>query len=475
LDGIIASSLKRLADMQNRDGAWGWWSHDESDPYMTAYVVHGLSEALSSAGAADPTAVERNILTRASEYLRTRLAAGEPADANVQAWMLFALARADPLNLLSVELRSVLNGLFERRTGLTDYARALLAIMLHQMGDAERAGIVIAQLDAAAQADPQKNLAHWGPADPTHRWYDNPLESTAMSLRALLLVAPQSSHIPSAVNWIVQARHGVAWSSTKESAFAIEALADYLSRSGALNAAASVTVRSDSGTEQAFSFAPENMLWNDATVQLKPRELTAGPHTITFETAGDGHVYFTVRAEFVGTQDSMAPTGDELTITRRYARLVARQVQKSRTVWDEKLRRQIEEAYTEIEDERVPLSDGAALRLGERIEVQLEIAAADECEYLMLVDPKPGGCEATDLISVQRSFAGLCAHVQPRDQNLVFFIPHLPQGESKLAYTLRCETPGTFTALPAQIEAMYAPGLRASSGGDRLIIAPAVP
>jgi hypothetical protein len=118
----------------------------------------------------------------------------------------------------------------------------------------------------------------------------------------------------------------------------------------------------------------------------------------------------------------------------------------------------------------VPIEEGESLRLGDRLEVRLEITAANEIDCLMLNDPKPAGCEATDLVSARRSFSELCAHVEPHDRELVFFISHLSPGTSTLTYTLRCETAGTFTALPAQIEAMYAPELRGSSAGDRVTI-----
>ncbi len=31
--------------MQHGDGGWGWWKTDDSDDYMTAYVVQGLALA----------------------------------------------------------------------------------------------------------------------------------------------------------------------------------------------------------------------------------------------------------------------------------------------------------------------------------------------------------------------------------------------------------------------------------------------
>ncbi|MBV9155034.1 MAG: hypothetical protein JO097_02150, partial [Acidobacteriaceae bacterium] len=45
LDEKIQAGLDRLYRFEHDDGGWGWWQTDESHPFMTAYVVAGLSEA----------------------------------------------------------------------------------------------------------------------------------------------------------------------------------------------------------------------------------------------------------------------------------------------------------------------------------------------------------------------------------------------------------------------------------------------
>ncbi|QTA37542.1 alpha-2-macroglobulin [Thermosipho ferrireducens] len=42
LDDIILKGLQRLLKFQHYDGGWGWWPNDESDVFMTAYVLEGL-------------------------------------------------------------------------------------------------------------------------------------------------------------------------------------------------------------------------------------------------------------------------------------------------------------------------------------------------------------------------------------------------------------------------------------------------
>ncbi|HJZ13242.1 MAG TPA: MG2 domain-containing protein, partial [Acidobacteriota bacterium] len=61
----INAGLQRLYHFQHEDGGWGWWEHDESHPYMTAYVVYGLSLA-KQAG----YAVDENRMTQGASALK---------------------------------------------------------------------------------------------------------------------------------------------------------------------------------------------------------------------------------------------------------------------------------------------------------------------------------------------------------------------------------------------------------------------
>ena len=41
----VERGRNRLYAFQHEDGGWGWWKDDESDPFMTAYVIDGLTLA----------------------------------------------------------------------------------------------------------------------------------------------------------------------------------------------------------------------------------------------------------------------------------------------------------------------------------------------------------------------------------------------------------------------------------------------
>ena len=62
----------------------------------------------------------------------------------------------------------------------------------------------------------------------------------------------------------------------------------------------------------------------------------------------------------------------------------------------------------------------------------------------------------------------LGAYVEFRDKRVVFFVHRLMQGKHSVSYRLRAEVPGEFSALPARIEAMYAPELKGNSDEDKV-------
>jgi len=101
---------------------------------------------------------------------------------------------------------------------------------------------------------------------------------------------------------------------------------------------------------------------------------------------------------------------------------------------------------------------------------RLQIDARNNFEYLMFTDPKPAGCEPVALRSGSSYAGGFSSNVELRDEEVVFFVTYLRQGKHELSYQLRCETPGTFSALPTQAGAMYAPFIRSSSASEKIVI-----
>jgi uncharacterized protein YfaS (alpha-2-macroglobulin family) len=117
-----------------------------------------------------------------------------------------------------------------------------------------------------------------------------------------------------------------------------------------------------------------------------------------------------------------------------------------------------------------PLAEGAALAVGDELEVHLSVRARHPAEYVQLRDPRPSGCEPVTLISGYKWDLGLVRYEEIRDSGTNFFMERLPQGEYKLKHRLRCAMAGTFKAAPATLQSMYAPEFAAYSAGRVVII-----
>jgi hypothetical protein len=103
-----------------------------------------------------------------------------------------------------------------------------------------------------------------------------------------------------------------------------------------------------------------------------------------------------------------------------------------------------------------------ALQSGDLVEIELVIESKNDYEYLIFEDMKAAGFEP---VEVRSGYGGnaLGAYMELRDNRVVFFVRALARGRHSVAYRMRAEIPGKFSALPTRASAMYAPELKANS------------
>ena len=68
LDRYVNFGLQKLLRFQHSDGGWHWWEFDDSDPYISAYVVYGLKIADEAGYVA-----AHDAMVRGTSYLRGAL------------------------------------------------------------------------------------------------------------------------------------------------------------------------------------------------------------------------------------------------------------------------------------------------------------------------------------------------------------------------------------------------------------------
>jgi len=414
----VEQGRNRLYSFQHADGGWGWWQNDETDPFMTAYVVDGLTLA-KQAG----FEIDEERLARAREKLQSMLDAGVQ-NAETRAFMVYALAESG-----GVDSRHV-DKLFAERNNLQPYGRALLALTLSLQKN-QRAVEVANEIERSA--DVAKSSAHW-----------ESIEGTALSLKALARIKPESSLLPLAARWLVsERRNGYYWSSTKDTAFAIFGLIDYLKVSRELTPSYTLEVYLNG----------ENVLAQnvrDAQTFVINRKGGAVGETnhIRVVKRGKGSLYFAGNVEYYTQDEYVNAYGTtDLEVTREYRRLTVGQ-----------------DGY-KLKWTTSPLS--GEIRSGDLIVVQLRLRGK-KARYLMLEDPIPSGAEQLESVGnlnldyTDSGWSDWYSSREFRDRRTVFFFDQF-DGDVKVQYAMRVQVPGDFVVAPARAELMYEPSVYANT------------
>lgn len=440
LDDMTQQGLERLYNFQHGDGGWGWWQSDNTNLWMTAYVVSSLSLA-KSAG----LDVRAAVITRGREYLVKNLGAALDSP-ETHAYAVYALASTGGAP------KAALDTVYARRTQLTPRARAQLALSLLHVKDA-RARVAVENLDdvvKAAQARPDASVG-----DANDAWSTSAaIEATAFTLMAYARYDLKSPLIAPLTDFLVLRRNGGKWRTTRDTAFAIYALADLARRENA-GARAGTFVISVNGKEVQRVRYTKGGLDLTAPVTLSDTAFTPGKNVVTISHDGGAATgYFGAQLDVFNMNDFIRGVGGDVKVKRTYTMLG-----KPST------------------DAKVPVSAeyGMPVESGVRVRVDLEVTANKAVEFVMLEDLKPAGFEAVQLTSGPAVCNYQCAHAELRTDRVAMFLPSIPVGVTKLSYELRAEVPGRFAALPARFEAMYAPEIQATADEMRFEVRDAPP
>ena len=156
-------------------------------------------------------------------------------------------------------------------------------------------------------------------------------------------------------------------------------------------------------------------------------------------------------------EDSISATGLELKVERRFYKLIA---EKRSDLVSGSRGQAVTQEGQKYRRERVV--NFAELTSGDLLEVELLIDSKNDYDYIVLEDPKAAGFEAVDQTSGYNGNA-MGAYVEVRDNRVMLYVRSLARGKHSVAYRVRAEVPGQFSAMPTKAFGMYAPELKANS------------
>jgi alpha-2-macroglobulin len=473
LDTQVNLALQRITNEQHYDGGWGWWMTNESNPYITAYVIHGILEAYRAGYSVDLDVLENGV-----RYLQETINTADPDlthwEANRLAYELYVLAeylRLVPDAESRGELGRAIN-LYENRRQLDQTGKAMLVVALGLLEPEEDLRIKTLLSDLTGDAIYSATGTHWEEARIDYYNMNTDIRTTATVLWAMAHHRPESELLPSTVRWLMSVRKGGYWESTHTTAWSLIALTRYMQASGELEGDFSYTVSLNGQTLLEDAVTPETLDEGEQlTIELtqlmvdRANRLIIERHSPAEDERGEGQLYYTAHLRtFVPAQEVDA-------VDRGI--VVARQ-------------------YTLLDD---PEGVTTEAEVGDVIRVKLTVIAPTNLHYVLVEDPLPAGCEAVDVTLRTTSVVGMrptiervspeeemrrnrwygwgwwwFSHAEMRDEKVTLFSTYLPRGTYEYSYIIRASVPGAYNVIPATAAQMYFPEVFGRSAGTTFTV-----
>ncbi|MBE7182082.1 MAG: hypothetical protein INR71_12915 [Terriglobus roseus] len=438
LHAQVTAGLQKLSDTHHSDGGWGWWQEDDSQVFMTAYVVSGLQQAVNAGYSEAEPGIDAG-----AKYLSRQLEQHPRMLPDLRAFVVYALA------LHKQDVAKQLDTLYGRRSDLSAQALAYTGLAMRLAKDS-RSGEVANLLERKANV--QGELASWT-ADRNNLLDIDTNESaaaTAFALKFLLQEHPGSPLLPKAAQWLMLRRdEGSWWGSTQDTAFVLYGLIDYVAATQELNADMDVDV-SINGASVTHRHFDRNDALHGAQVEVDAdaAHLRPGANTVHLITRGSGRAYWSIRGDYYSNAKSAYQQGSmNLNIARDYFKLVPTQ-ENGHVVYA-------------LQPLTGPVEQGDVLA------VHLGVTGSPQ-KYLLIEDPIASGTEFVrnrDSYNIKGrpdTWTDWYTRQEFHDDRAAFFSTTFSQRQD-LFYLVQVTNAGSFEISPARVTPMYQPGVQATT------------
>jgi uncharacterized protein YfaS (alpha-2-macroglobulin family) len=426
----VRDGITRLRRLQNPNGGWGWFEHEQEEPWLTAYALLSLVEARSQGYRLPAGMLEQARDATARLFNR--------ADRDTQAFCALALAEVG-VNALH-RVRPV------RAAGHACAALAALRLRL-PVGRSDP------YINWLVAGESRQGSAWWGRRTVfDYAWSD--AMGTALGIQAVNARYPSHEALGRAIRYLMLGRSDGDWYNTRDTAFIVMGLCSYIERHPK-DAGRPTAVRCLLNGREIATLRP--MGGRSAVQELVARvpraAMRSGVNRIAIEPLGPGAPYYSIAVSRYSSQN----------IGQNYN--LPENTYISRT-------------YEVLEERTLPLRGAVryfvpirgSVPAGSIIRCRLKIHAQPGFSYAIITDPIPAGAEPSARGDVDAEWSEWYSATDVHDDRVVFFARRLPPGNHVIEYYLRAQTPGTFTALPARMEPMYEDRLAARTGTTVLTV-----
>jgi uncharacterized protein YfaS (alpha-2-macroglobulin family) len=437
---IAADGFARLRKMQHSDGGWGWWSYDDSDMFLTGWVLDGLLTA-KRCGVETPTWMN---VSGALDWSEKRLGVSLKTDElDSKLYLALALAEYQKLRpgkelLASLELKNCTAG-----------QRALASLLADAVHDSSFRDKVLDRLiqdiDEDALDFSNRHAGGFG-------WWSED-EQAALVLRAVSSLRPNDSTVPKLAIRLQGMKRWDGWLSTRATTMATLAMCDYIRRHPLSLQAGTVSVLLNDAPYRTLLVDPAKPNLPSLRFTIPISKLSAGKNRLTIQSRGvEPYLAADLRQYVIEPFLSAVSGAEALTVSRRYFKMEPTRLQ---------------DGSLKLLPSKKPITQFSP---GDIIRCQLIVHSDARVDFLQLEDPLPSNCEVTDredpMEGAEWSF--WYSDLTIRDDRVAMFARYMPRGDNVFNYTMRAEGYGAAAVLPTHVSDMYAPQVTASGEESKL-------
>ena len=464
--GSLIGILQRLILARNQDGGWSWWAaskipwenNQESDPYLTAYVLMGLVEAQQEGFSVDPSVIDgaRSFLNQKRPYIGGAVL--EDWQLDLLAFEAYVLQESGGLDVNIVET------LYSSREHLSPWSQALLALTIAKANSTDtRVNEIFSNLETSAIRS--ATGAHW---ESEVRGWHNPgstLATTAMVSYALAVKDPASPLLADAVRYMITQQDAAGrWGSSFESAWTIRALNAFLTGTGGYTASFSFNAKLNGLSVAEGQASGTSNLTPVVTSVSMDKLNTTSPNALQITREdGSGNLYYRAALQVFQPVENTQAINKGIQVSRAF--------------------------YSPDCKKNCPPLHSVQLTQGGQLKVHINLNLPHDAYYLMVEDFLPAGAEILDTslkTSQQGQGSGMDVSVQydpqdpfangwgwwlfdqPRifDDHIQWSATFLPAGNYELTYTIIPMQAGEFRVLPVHVWQAYFPEVQGTSAGE---------
>lgn len=450
-----AEAIKKLEKAQTSLGGFPWFSGGPPSPYMTMYVLYGLSKAIEFG-----VEVPKPLVQKAWSYMKRHYIDEivTQAFAHDCCWeevtfLNYVLSNYKDVswgnNVFTADDRKKMADFSFKHWKLhSPYLKGYLSLTLSRMNRKDEGRLVWASVMDSAKTSEEEGT-HWAAEDRSWLWYNDTIETHAFALRTGMELGTNPDQLDGMVLWLFLNKKLNHWKSTRATAEVIYSLTHYLKKTGNLGVKESAEVKVGDLVKN-FEFSPDKYSGKKNQIVIPGEKIsptTGGSVQVAKNTPG--YLFASATWHFSTLEMPKESRGDFIQIERTY------------------FKRDIKKGEMTL----TPLKGGKEqLKVGDEVEVHVSIKTKHAMEYVHLRDPRPAGFEPSSSVSSHKWDLGIYWYEEVRDTGMNFFFERLPQGQYTFKYRIRAANGGKYVAAPATISPMYAPEFTAYSSGGSFMI-----